>query len=161
MKQMISILIALFLLNTIVLAQVSDRVSQRIILDSVKLRLERAKKKATGCSDFKIHSTPAWAGTNANSRAYYKSCMWSGTYIIVNADSTYLFLHNGEGAANYAQQGNWSITKDSILVFKASDSLTNEFRIRMKQFETTNYKSYGLLSRKLVLHETELLEFNK
>lgn len=156
-----SLSISLFLLTTLGFAQISQRDSINLIRDSLKLKIERAKHLATGCSDFEIRSNPVWAGDNPDSKTYYKNCMWSGTYIVINPDSTFLYKHNGEGPANYLQKGNWSIYINNILILKGNETLTKEFIIKMMQFEKRNYKSSSPFLKKFIIQQHVLLEFDQ
>lgn len=139
--------------------QSMNKDSLKVKRDSLKRETDRLHQQLNGCTEFEIHSVPKWADYDSNTITYFKNCMWSGTYIVVNQDSTFLFKHNGEGGANYLQMGNWRILNDSILVLTGVDRLTNKFIERMKQFEETNYKSTGHFIRQYRRHQNVLLKY--
>ena len=127
--------------------------------DSLKLEMERLRKLPPGCTEFEIHDTPEWADSILSSVTYYRNCEWSGTYIVINADSTFLYKHNGEGGANYLQMGTWKIKNDTIIVLTGNDNVTNEFIRKMKKFEDTKYRSTGIFFREYIRKQNLLLKY--
>ena len=152
------LLISLLLVTTLGFGQMTYRDSIKLVRDSL---MKEVKHLLSGCSDFEIHGNPIWAGKDPGSKTYYKNCMWSGTYIVLNPDSTFLFLHNGEGSANYLKKGTWSTQKSDIVTLKGDEQLTKEFMLKMKQFEKTNYQSTISFVRKFIRTQTSLLEPDK
>lgn len=113
-------------------------------LQQVKDSLER---DPNACISYFPDENPEWTKKYTVLKTYARNCAWSGTYIILNADSTFLYKHNGEGPGNYLAKGLWQITSEGLLVFKGSDFLTRSFIEEMKLYEKTRYTPQTGFSR--------------
>jgi hypothetical protein len=139
MKMRIPATLALIFLTQCFSGQATKRDSLKMARDSLISGIEILKKSLDGCSDFELQEHPEWAGNIPGSKTYYRNCRWSGTYLIINPDSTFLYKYNGEGGANYLQIGKWQIETDSVLVLTGNDKLTNGFVRRMMKFDDRYY----------------------
>ncbi len=77
-------------------------------VDSVKEALQLAKASSIHCKYFSLVHNQNWVDTSKQSKTYYRNCEHSGTYVIINSDSTFLYRYTGEGSADYVQSGNWN-----------------------------------------------------
>ena len=141
------------------MGQTTNRDSLSIERNKLKSERESLKTKFwLDCSDFELGDNPTWADDINRSKTYYRNCMWSGTYVVLNEDSTFLFIHNGEGNADYLQKGKWEIKNDSILILKSIDSLTLDFKLKMKKFDNTIYKSNSSFTRQFMRRQNILVQ---
>jgi len=102
------------------------------------LKAELAKTNA--CKKFELCTNPQWAGKNITAESYLKSCKWTSTYIVLNSDSTYLYMQNAEGNINFLQKGSWCFTNDSIVILKNNTQQTKQFIAKMKRLEKSRYQ---------------------
>jgi hypothetical protein len=110
---------------------------QEILLKSVD-SLTAMLAEINGCTDFVI-SDNAKCLESKTSKTFIRNCKRSSTYLIINSDSTFLFIYYGEGS-NYLHKGKWKTERDSLINLRRSPSLTNSFLNKMKRFQSKNWK---------------------
>jgi len=146
-----------------VLAQKNKEDSVRLqkeLLVKERVELEKERKRIAtsySCVDYWLTKTPDWADSLLVCKSYIRNCMWSSAYMVLNRDSTFLYVYNGEGGAYYAHKGKWNILNDSLLVIKSVDSLSQKFQKHMTSVDKKKYKLSALNSDEFLIKDNELL----
>ena len=115
-------------------------------------------QKSSWCTDYLIKKNPIWAKDTTTSKTFYKNCKWSGTYVVLNSDSTFIMKHNGEGSADFLSVGKYKITSDTLLVLNSDKELSENYIKEFVQFENTQYKYKEIINWKYAIRKTLLID---
>ncbi len=161
-EKMVVLLLQLFFLTATLSAQTVTEDS--VILERLKLirkaHLVRdsALKSAWNCIDFEKTVNPP--EVNDGAVTYYRNCEWSGTYIILNKDISFKYVHNGEGPGIAVAKGTWKKEKHRVLVLKF-DKKTPWILSKMLGASTGGkHQTPGHLSIQFIFTKDKLVPFD-
>ena len=121
--------------------------------------LDSSRKLINGNPDFILSNNPKWIDNNLSSKTYLQNYKWGTTYVVINQDSTFLYIHYGEGAY-LLQKGKWGIN-DNVLTLIGIKKMAILFKLKMQKLDRIRYFFRDPFSIQLKYNHDRLILIDK
>lgn len=162
--KIICFLLPLLLLTVKLPAQTAGKDSAMLerlkLMRKARLAMDNALQTFHHCVDFEKTKNPSWVNKSANAVTYYRNCEWSGTYIVLNNNSTFKYVYNEEGISEAAAEGIWKKEKHRVILLRFN-SKTNKFLSRLLiAKDGDNHQPKGDIRKAFLVTKDKLVPFN-